>query len=1263
MLARTVHWFNPLVWLLVRRAGEDIELACDQAVVQGLDFSQKKAYGTAILNSAASQLTTGQALTTCFTKSGGSLKARLVNLFDTHNKKKGALLLATCVLAVAVIGSCWAFAAPGAAPAVSWDLRPDGLYVADDGGALLPLPLPDGVTAALLADPTQAATTVYADAEKVLLFWCRQDTGEAAGRYTTDRGQTWHGITLSTKGDGIPPFHQAWLDFPAGSDGCLVLAAATADGQELHYLYHSSDQGRTWQETGNPNDLCQQPLTATAWADAQRGLLLFAPAAGELPPLYGTDDAGATWQALELGINAQAEESYQPYNVQLWDRQGLLTLERRADGADAGTLFFLSTDDGGAHWSPLTSDSGGQCLTAAIREVATAWAQANQAQDGPARAALMNQEEQLAYEKRRQEALNTGATVADSWQVDFNHQLLSGFRVDEQPEQLQATITYRVMASDGQEQRSTETLTLAWQDGQLKVAAFLVWGWDRVYDGDVFQRLYGAPLGLPAAPGDKSSLTEPVAAATTWLHLASGQGAVTTAGEEECQVTYTFANGQTLLLTLARHTGDEASFYWQPYAWRLTAPPVQDSTTTALQTAAELWAQGVRQRDGHLLYALLNSAAQETFLREISKDSGEPDWLLSPSSPYVDRTAVHLDSEQRRAYIVYAWDTSAGFDSRSVDTIELDAAGQISDFRRNDNRLGDHGENGLATFALLYGEPLGLPREDEGLLQLLTAPAPESPHFDAYVAQLQQPDTAAREILQLAEGEMAVVSQEGASAQLLYTFPNGQSLLLNAEAVGQTDLEQPIWVPRSWQPQQTAIQRPDDATAQAQIIDVYERWTEGMHTENGQIWYDELMTPALAARFYQKLLESGLTESDPGFWNAYHDGDLITGAQIEIDLQQDAAHLHYTLRHTLRDEAWLDLTLYFTWQEGRALVKDVEVSEYYGTDPQARVTDLDTLLANGLPTLKQPEKNFLTRPHSGIGCSDPSDAARFALGLFGGSSQLIEENGSTATVRYTFANGQAADIHMELVQRGSAGSELADIWFPTALEEANTTPTFTEAGEIGRRAAANEWALGVALKNGRCRYTVLSQEAKKAFLQEQFDLYGLQWFWRIGWGSSPTPYQWVILDCDEHQATLVYSLYDSGYNGYRYAEQVYFGQEEGQVVITGSQEISDNLSSALMTYEQFKLLYANALPQPRYEGNALTYFQENERERYQAYLTPVGAVEQIYGFAGATWELRQQTADTAVVAGIFSPGQTILVSLNHPEGFSQVWMPFQVEVP
>ena len=53
MLTVSVHWFNPVMWLMVRQVERDIELACDEAALTVLPEEERLAYGETILQAAA----------------------------------------------------------------------------------------------------------------------------------------------------------------------------------------------------------------------------------------------------------------------------------------------------------------------------------------------------------------------------------------------------------------------------------------------------------------------------------------------------------------------------------------------------------------------------------------------------------------------------------------------------------------------------------------------------------------------------------------------------------------------------------------------------------------------------------------------------------------------------------------------------------------------------------------------------------------------------------------------------------------------------------------------------------------------------------------------------------------------------------------------------------------------------------------------------------------------------------------------------------
>lgn len=48
--ALSLHWYNPLVWLMFRFAGRDLELACDEAAVRALGMDRRKDYALALLH-------------------------------------------------------------------------------------------------------------------------------------------------------------------------------------------------------------------------------------------------------------------------------------------------------------------------------------------------------------------------------------------------------------------------------------------------------------------------------------------------------------------------------------------------------------------------------------------------------------------------------------------------------------------------------------------------------------------------------------------------------------------------------------------------------------------------------------------------------------------------------------------------------------------------------------------------------------------------------------------------------------------------------------------------------------------------------------------------------------------------------------------------------------------------------------------------------------------------------------------------------------
>lgn len=94
MLAATaIHWFNPVIYLLMNRITLWCELACDTRTVENTDLSHRSAYCEAILDIARYHTNQYTAFSTPFIGGKKTMKTRIYSILDTKNKKIGSFLL------------------------------------------------------------------------------------------------------------------------------------------------------------------------------------------------------------------------------------------------------------------------------------------------------------------------------------------------------------------------------------------------------------------------------------------------------------------------------------------------------------------------------------------------------------------------------------------------------------------------------------------------------------------------------------------------------------------------------------------------------------------------------------------------------------------------------------------------------------------------------------------------------------------------------------------------------------------------------------------------------------------------------------------------------------------------------------------------------------------------------------------------------------------------------------------------------------------
>ncbi|MBR3341476.1 MAG: right-handed parallel beta-helix repeat-containing protein [Clostridiales bacterium] len=110
----SLHWFNPVAWVIRREFNRACELSCDEMLLRSMDKDEKQSYGNSLLLMAASSPLPSAVVATSFATEKRNLKERLVQIMSY--KKSGTRLLAA-VLAITLLTGCGVAAGPVSAKA------------------------------------------------------------------------------------------------------------------------------------------------------------------------------------------------------------------------------------------------------------------------------------------------------------------------------------------------------------------------------------------------------------------------------------------------------------------------------------------------------------------------------------------------------------------------------------------------------------------------------------------------------------------------------------------------------------------------------------------------------------------------------------------------------------------------------------------------------------------------------------------------------------------------------------------------------------------------------------------------------------------------------------------------------------------------------------------------------------------------------------------------------------------------------------------
>ena len=82
-------WFNPFVWVAMRKSADDLELSCDETALLGANDATRKQYAILLLDTAGDE----RGFTTCLSASAKAMRYRLKAITKPCKRRSGALVV------------------------------------------------------------------------------------------------------------------------------------------------------------------------------------------------------------------------------------------------------------------------------------------------------------------------------------------------------------------------------------------------------------------------------------------------------------------------------------------------------------------------------------------------------------------------------------------------------------------------------------------------------------------------------------------------------------------------------------------------------------------------------------------------------------------------------------------------------------------------------------------------------------------------------------------------------------------------------------------------------------------------------------------------------------------------------------------------------------------------------------------------------------------------------------------------------------------
>ncbi len=107
MIAKSTHWFNPMVHFIGKEINHICELSCDEAVIKNLSNKEKQEYGDTLISIVSEIQSSSGRLQATMSEDKNMLKDRLIAIMNYNKKSKMVIFISGILLLAVILGGLY----------------------------------------------------------------------------------------------------------------------------------------------------------------------------------------------------------------------------------------------------------------------------------------------------------------------------------------------------------------------------------------------------------------------------------------------------------------------------------------------------------------------------------------------------------------------------------------------------------------------------------------------------------------------------------------------------------------------------------------------------------------------------------------------------------------------------------------------------------------------------------------------------------------------------------------------------------------------------------------------------------------------------------------------------------------------------------------------------------------------------------------------------------------------------------------------------